>query len=107
MRHAGATMNNRFARKFAEFRRADRKFAWLFDQWKWRYFAYRHRKQVRLNLDFDRDHGVETAQEVALEVAGVPPADVSRGNGVYRPLTEQLFRAALGSIAIDATKFTF
>jgi SAM-dependent methyltransferase len=94
-------------KRFSEFRQAGDKVSWLLEQWKWRYFAFRHKKQARLNILFDREHGVETAMELPLETAGVPLADVARGNGVYRPLTEKLFRAAIASIGIDATKFTF
>ena len=93
--------------RFSEFRQTDDKVTWLLEQWKWRYFAFRHKKQARLNIIFDREHGVETAMELPLASVGVPSADVARGNGVYRPLTEKLFRAALAASGIDATKFTF
>jgi methylase of polypeptide subunit release factors len=93
--------------KLSEFNQADNKIAWLHEQWKWRYFAFRHRKQARLNIEFDRQHGIETAEEQSLQTAGVPLADVARGNGVYRPLTEKLFRAAIASVGIDAAQFTF
>lgn len=100
-------MLHKLTKKLSEFRQADRKFTWLYYEFKWRYFAYRHRPQVLLNLAYDREHGVETATELFLEAAGVPQADVSRGNVVYRPLTEQLFRAALDSVQMDVTLFTF
>ncbi len=93
--------------KFAEFRQADHKMAWLADEWYWRYFTFRHKKQIPINLAFDREHGVETAVELPLESAGVPLDEVERGNGVYRPLTESLFRTSLASINIDAARFTF
>jgi Putative methyltransferase len=93
--------------KFFQFRQADRKLAWLLDQWYWRRFTNRHKKQIPINLAFDREHGVETAAEMPLETAGVPLADVERGNGIYRPLTEELFRSSLASIRIDASQFTF
>jgi hypothetical protein len=94
-------------RKFLEFRRADHKIDWIWDQWKWRYFTFRHRKQAQLNIAFDRERGIETAAEVPLEAVGVPQADVARGNGVYRPLTEALFRSAIAAIRIDVAQFTF
>jgi hypothetical protein len=100
-------MIGKLRRRLSEFRQADHKAAWLLDQWKWRYFHFRHRKQERLNFEFDRDHGVETAAELPLGTAGVPLADVARGNGVYRPLTEKVFRTAIASIGIDASRFTF
>src|SRR5882762_5193778 len=94
-------------RRFSEFRQTDDKLYWLLEQWKWRYFAFRHKEQARLNLIFDREHGVETATELSLESVGVPAAEVARGNGVYRPLTEKLFRAAIAASSIDAAIFTF
>ena len=100
-------MIKKLHKKFSEFRQADDKVAWAVDQWKWRYFHFRHKKQERLNIAFDRDHGTETAEELPLATAGVPLADVARGNGVYRPVTEKAFRTAIASIGIDASKFTF
>jgi tRNA G46 methylase TrmB len=100
-------MREKLQKKFSEFRQADNKVSWIVEQWKWRYFAFRNKKQIRLNIAFDREHGIETATELPLETAGVPLSEVARGNGVYRPLTEKLFRAAITSIGIDATKFTF
>ena len=47
-------MHEKLAGKFTEFRQAERKIAWLLDQWKWRWFAFRH---------------LETAMEVPLAVA--------------------------------------
>lgn len=100
-------MLKKLQKRFSEFQQADGKVSWVLDQWKWRYFAFRHRKEARLNIAFDREHAVETAGEIPLETAGVPLRDVARGNGIYRPLTEKLFRAAIASIGIDAAKFTF
>ncbi len=100
-------MIGKLGKKFAEFRRANNKLSWVFNECKWRYFAYRHRPQAELNVAYDREHGVETATELPLAAAGVAPADVSRGNGVYRPLTEKLFRVSIDSIDIDTTKYTF
>jgi hypothetical protein len=91
----------------AKFRESDHKIDWLREQLKWRYFAYRHQKAARLNAVFDRLHAVDTATELPLASAGVPLADVARGNGVYRPLTETLFRKAMASVRIDAPAFTF
>jgi SAM-dependent methyltransferase len=94
-------------KKLVEFSQAPDKGAWLYDLWKWRYFAHKHKQQAQLNLLWDREHGVETAGELQLETAGVPLADVARGNGVYRPLTENLFRESMASIGVDASRFTF
>jgi SAM-dependent methyltransferase len=100
-------MIGKIQKKLEELGRAQNKAGWLYDQWKWRYFHYRHQQQARLNLAWDREHGVETAGEIQLDAAGVPQADVARGNGVYRPLTEKLFRASMTSLGIDASRFTF
>ena len=100
-------MINSFRRLFAAFCASDHKLAWLHDQWKWRYFTMRHKAHARRNQVFDRLHNVDTAAELPLEAAGVPLADVARGNGVYRALTEDVFRAAMDSVKIDARAFTF
>ena len=100
-------MLGKVQKKLAEFSQAENKSAWLYDQWKWRYFHYKHKQQAQLNLAWDREHGVETAGEIQLDAAGVPQADVARGNGVYRPLTEKLFRASMASLGIDASQYTF
>jgi hypothetical protein len=100
-------MIEKVQKKLSEFWQADAKVAWLADQWKWHWFTFRYKKQARLNVAFDRQHGVETAVERPLGEVGVPQADVARGNGVYRPLTEKLFRASIASIGIIASKFTF
>jgi hypothetical protein len=100
-------MIEKLQKKLSEFRQADDKGVWLAEQWKWRWFTFRYKKQARLNVAFDREHGIETAAERPLAEVGIPQAEVARGNGVYRPLTEKLFRAAISSIGIDASKFTF
>jgi hypothetical protein len=100
-------MIQKFRRLFSAFQASDHKLAWLYDQWKWRYFTMRHRKHARRNQVFDRMHNVDTAAELPLEAAGVPLADVARGNGVYRALTEEVFRAAMDSLKIDVREFTF
>jgi SAM-dependent methyltransferase len=100
-------MIGKIRRRLSEFLGAPDKVYWLREQWKWRRFAREHKKQLALNLIFDREHGVETAAEILLEQVGIPPAEVSRGNGIYRPLTEQLFREMFASIVIDAREFTF
>jgi SAM-dependent methyltransferase len=93
--------------KLDAFQQADNRLTWLTDYAKFRYFAYRHRRERPINLAFDRLHNVETADELPLESVGVPQADVARGNSIYRPLTERLFRAAIASIEIDVPRFTF
>ena len=100
-------MIRKIRRRLSEFLKAPDKAYWLREQWKWRRFAREHKQQLALNLIFDREHGVETAAEIQLEEVGIPLAEVSRGNGVYRPLTERVFREMFASIAIDAAQFTF
>jgi hypothetical protein len=91
----------------AKFRESDRKIDWLREQLKWRYFAFRHQKEARLNAVYDSLHAVDTATELPLASVGVPLTDVARGNGVYRPVTETLFRQAMASVRIDVPAFTF
>jgi SAM-dependent methyltransferase len=99
--------SRKILKKLAEFRDSDRKFNWIWNECKWRYFNFRHRKQARLNFVFDQERGVETAAEVPLEAVGVSSADAARGNAYYRPLTEVIFRAAIAAMPIDVSKFTF
>jgi len=91
----------------AQFGESEDKTTWLREQWKWRYFHFRHKKHARRNLVFDREYNVETAAEIQLGLAGVAAEDVARGNGVYRPLTEQLFHAAMKRVRLQAASFTF
>src|SRR5258708_7681217 len=100
-------MIHKVRKLFAAFRESDRKISWLKDQWKWRYFTYRQKKHARENQMFGRLPRVDTATELSLEAAGVPLADVARGNGVYRALTQDVFRAAMDAVKIDARAFTF
>src|SRR5258708_25829979 len=100
-------MIHKFLKLLGAFRESDHKIAWLHDQWKWRYFTFRHKKHARRNQMFDRLHSVDTAAELSLESAGVPLADVARGNGVYRAVTEDVFRADMDSVKIDPRAFTF
>ena len=43
-------MLGKVQKKLGEFSRAESKSAWLYDQWKWRYFHYQHKQQAQLNL---------------------------------------------------------
>ena len=101
------SMFTRLFALFGEFLNAERKTLWFYDQCRWRYFGYRKRKQDRINVLFDQRHGVETATEIQLEAVGVAFADAARGNNVYRPLTEDVFRSAMASLPIDLQDFTF
>lgn len=100
-------MINKLKRKLAELQQAENKVAWLVGYAKFRYFAYRHQREWPVNLAYDRLHNVETADELPLESVGVSLAAAARGNSIYRPLTEKVFRAAMASIEIDIPAFTF
>lgn len=91
----------------AEFARANDKMFWLRDQYIWWLFRRRLRQQQLINRAFDQRFGTETATEVNLEDAGVDPADVARGNAVYRPFWESEFRAVLESLPVKFAGFTF
>jgi predicted O-methyltransferase YrrM len=97
----------RMAELLADLRQSDHKARWLFEQIYWRYHTARHRKQAALNEAYDRRHGVDTATELPLGTVGVKASDVAGGNGVYRAQTEELFRTAMASIAIDPRDYTF
>ncbi len=51
--------------------------------------------------------GIEQRRKSPLKSEGVPEADVARGNGVYRPLSESVFRASLAALQVDVSKYTF
>ena len=67
VRIRGGQMISKVTAKFDEFRDAEHKLDWLRQDWKWRLFRYRQRKQIPLNLAFDRRHNVETATEITLD----------------------------------------
>ena len=64
-------MISKVTAKYAEFQDAEHKLDWLRQDWKWRLFRLRQRKQIPLNLAFDRRHNVETATEITLDKVGV------------------------------------
>ena len=100
-------MISKVTAKYAEFQDAEHKLDWLRQDWKWRLFPLRQRKQIPLNLAFDRRHNVETATEITLDKVGVSAADASLGNGIYRCITEEMFQKIAASLKIDATDYTF
>lgn len=79
----------------------------------WRYWPPRRRfmqellRQRLQDQAWDREHGVETAGEVSLTDAGVPPPAASQGNGLYRGVWIDLFQNAMQSLALDFEEFTF
>lgn len=100
-------MISKVTAKFDEFRDAEHKLDWLRQDWKWRLFRYRQRKQIPLNWAFDRRHNVETATEITLDKVGVSAADASLGNGIYRCITEEMFHKIAASLKVDPTEYTF
>jgi hypothetical protein len=98
---------NKIKQKIVEFRQANDKLRWLSDYVKWRHFTYQQKRDRPANLGFDLLHHVETAIELPLESVGVSQADAARGNSIYRPLTEKVFRAAIASLDIHIPDFTF
>lgn len=101
------TMISKVAAKYSEFQDAEHKLEWLRQDWKWRLFRYRQRKEIPLNLAFDRSHNVETATEITLDKVGVSAVDASLGNGIYRCITEEMFQKIATALKVDPTDFTF
>ncbi len=87
--------------------RAEDKAGWVGNKIAWRLFESRLRRQQLVNQAFDRRNGTDTADEIPLVLTGVPPKDAARGNGVYRPVWESEFHAALSALKIDFDGFTF
>jgi SAM-dependent methyltransferase len=87
--------------------RADHKRRWLADKLAWRKFWARQPREHLINQAFDRRHGTDTAEEIPLAQTGVPSHDTARGNGVYRPLWEAEFHAALAALKIRLDGCTF
>ena len=73
----------------------------------YRLYGWRMRRQARLNDEFDRRHGTDTASEIHLVDAGLSADSARRGNGVYRPFWASSFAAALKALRIDYARFTF
>jgi len=73
----------------------------------WAEFEHRLPIEQKINEDFDRRHGTDTAAEIALVEAGVSPDDAVRGHSVYRPVWEGLFHDALASLGISFEGFIF
>jgi SAM-dependent methyltransferase len=85
---------------------AEDKRDWLADKLAWRGFWRRQPAEHRRNLAFDARHGTFTAAEVALAETGVARERVAAGNGVYRPVWEPEFHAALARLPVRFEDFT-
>ncbi len=59
------------------------------------------------DLEYDRVHGIETAGETKLADSGISATDAARGNSVYRPVWEGLFRESMAALPIDPREYTF
>jgi SAM-dependent methyltransferase len=80
---------------------------WLADKLAWRRFWKRLPDEHRRNLAFDERYGTFTAAEVLLSETGVAADRAAAGNGVYRPIWEPEFHAALALLKVPFEDFTF
>src|SRR5262245_14761117 len=82
----------------------------LRDKVQWSLFKTRHETEDEINLQFDREHGTDTANEIFdLTTAGVSREQAARGN-FYRATWESEFHEvmdALVALGIDLSKFSF
>jgi hypothetical protein len=81
------------------------------DWWRWRrrwprFFA-RLQVEAERNKEFDRRFGVDTAEELPLEAAGIDPKDRDRGNSLYRGMWEPVFHDIMRILDLDFERFTF
>jgi SAM-dependent methyltransferase len=86
---------------------ADDKGEWLADKLAWRRFWQRMPDEHARNVAFDTRYGISTASELPLVEAGIPAERAVEGNGVYRPLWETEFHAALRRFRLSFEHFTF
>jgi SAM-dependent methyltransferase len=90
---------------------AEDKRDWLADKLAWRRFWKRLPSEHQRNLAFDARYGLSTATEVPLDETGIAPERAVEGNGVYRPLWEPEFHAALSRLQqrrpVRVDDFTF
>jgi hypothetical protein len=81
------------------------------DAWRWRYrwprFLSRLAAEEERNKVFDRRYGVDTAEELPLEEAGVDVADLARGNSFYRGVWEPEFHHIMRDAGLRFKDFTF
>lgn len=70
--------------------------------------AYRRfRSEQEEDQRWDSLHRVSTGGDLELRRAGVPEAEAARGNTVYRPVWESVFRPAMAALQIDFPRFVF
>ena len=97
----------RTIRLFHSLAGAEDKGRWVENKVAWRRFRARSPREHIINQAFDRRHGTETAEEIPLAQTGVPLEDAARGNGIYRPMWESEFHAALAALDSCFRGFTF
>lgn len=73
----------------------------------WRLRMRQSAAKERADRDFDRRYGVNTWGDTPLHQVGIAEQDLERGNGLYRPVSEELFREAMALLEIDASEFSF
>jgi hypothetical protein len=56
---------------------------------------------------FDKQHGVCTAVDAAVDTVGPTPAPLGEDTGLYRPIWGSIFHPALEALPIDHREFTF
>lgn len=61
----------------------------------------------RADREFDRRYRVDTSGDTPLHEVGIASHDLERGNGLYRPVSEDLFQEAMSLLKIDPSKFHF
>ncbi len=74
---------------------------------KWRLRMRQIAAKERADSDFDRRYGVNTCGDTPLDQLGIAQPDIERGNGLYRPVSEELFQEAMSLLTIDFSEFNF
>jgi hypothetical protein len=67
----------------------------------------RFRSEQEEDRRWDALHHVSTGGDVELRRAGVPEGEAARGNTVYRPVWESVFRPAMAALDLDLRRFVF
>jgi hypothetical protein len=73
----------------------------------WRLQMRQRAAKERADRDFDRRYGVNTCGDIPLHHVGIAQQDLERGNGLYRPVSEELFQEAMSLLNIDPSEFNF
>jgi hypothetical protein len=74
---------------------------------KWRLRMRQRAAKERADRGFDRRYGVNTWGDIPLHQVGIAEQDLARGNGLYRPVSEELFHEAMALLELDASEFSF